>query len=63
MIKPGITGWAQVMGSRGEIFSHEDMAQRVKKDIWYIQNWSFFLDLKIIFLTFYNIVKGDDQAY
>lgn len=63
MIKPGITGWAQVMGSRGEIFSNRDMELRVEKDIWYIQNWSFFLDLKIIFLTFYNIVKGDEQAY
>ncbi|MCY0970063.1 exopolysaccharide biosynthesis polyprenyl glycosylphosphotransferase [Chryseobacterium wangxinyae] len=63
IVKPGITGWAQVMGSRGEIFTHNDMERRVEKDIWYIQNWSFFLDLKIIFLTLYNIVKGDDQAY
>ena len=63
IVKPGITGWAQVMGSRGEIFSHRDMEKRIEKDIWYIQNWSFFLDLKIIFLTLYNIVKGDDQAY
>lgn len=63
IVKPGITGWAQVMGSRGEIFSNKDMEKRVEKDIWYIQHWSFFLDLKIIFLTFYNIVKGDEQAY
>ncbi|HEX7868768.1 MAG TPA: sugar transferase [Chryseobacterium sp.] len=35
----------------------------MEKDVWYIQNWSFFLDMKIIFLTLYNIVKGDDQAY
>ncbi|WP_051878597.1 exopolysaccharide biosynthesis polyprenyl glycosylphosphotransferase [Chryseobacterium sp. FH1] len=63
IVKPGITGWAQVMGSRGEIFSDKDMEKRVEKDIWYIQNWSFFLDLKIVFLTFYNIVKGDEQAY
>lgn len=63
IVKPGITGWAQVMGSRGEIFSHKDMEKRIEKDIWYIQNWSFFLDMKIIFLTFYNIVKGDEQAY
>ncbi|MCU7618675.1 exopolysaccharide biosynthesis polyprenyl glycosylphosphotransferase [Chryseobacterium sp. PBS4-4] len=63
IVKPGITGWAQVMGSRGEIFTHTDMEKRVEKDIWYIQNWSFFLDLKIIFLTLYNIVKGDEQAY
>jgi putative colanic acid biosynthesis UDP-glucose lipid carrier transferase len=63
IVKPGITGWAQVMGSRGEIFSDRDMEKRVEKDIWYIQNWSFFLDLKIVFLTFYNIIKGDEQAY
>ncbi|MCW3170684.1 exopolysaccharide biosynthesis polyprenyl glycosylphosphotransferase [Chryseobacterium sp. 09-1422] len=63
IVKPGITGWAQVMGSRGEIFSHQDMERRIEKDIWYIQNWSFFLDIKIIFLTLYNILKGDEQAY
>lgn len=63
IVKPGITGWAQVMGSRGEIFSHRDMEKRIEKDVWYIQNWSFFLDMKIIFLTLYNIVKGDEQAY
>lgn len=63
IVKPGITGWAQVMGSRGEIFTHKDMEQRIEKDVWYIQNWSFFLDMKIIFLTLYNIVRGDEQAY
>lgn len=63
IVKPGITGWAQVMGARGEIFSLKDMEKRIEKDIWYIQNWSFFLDMKIIFLTLYNIIKGDDQAY
>lgn len=63
IVKPGITGWAQVMGSRGEIFSHRDMEKRIEKDVWYIQNWSFFLDMKIIFLTLYNIVRGDEQAY
>ncbi len=63
VVKPGITGWAQVMGSRGEIFKHEDMQRRIEKDIFYIKNWSFFLDIKIIFLTFYNTLKGDEQAY
>ena len=63
MVKPGITGWAQVMGARGEIFTDKDMERRIEKDIWYIQNWSFFLDMKIIFLTLYNIVRGDEQAY
>jgi len=63
IVKPGITGWAQVMGARGEIFSDQDMQKRIEKDIWYIQHWSFFLDIKIIFLTFYNVVKCDKQAY
>ena len=63
LVKPGITGWAQVMGSRGEIFSNDDMQRRIEKDIYYIKNWSLFLDLKIIFLTFYNVVRGDEQAY
>ena len=62
-VKPGITGWAQVMGARGEIHTKEDMERRVEKDIWYVQNWSFFLDIKIIFLTVFNIIKGDKQAY
>ena len=63
LIKPGITGWAQVMGARGEIYKDEDMNKRIKKDIWYIQNWSLFLDFKIIFLTVFNVIKGDKQAY
>lgn len=63
MVKPGITGWAQVTGARGEIQTTRDMKKRVRRDIWYIQNWSFFLDLKIIFLTVFNIFKGDKQAY
>jgi len=62
-VKPGISGWAQVMGSRGEIRSLQDMEDRIEKDIWYIHNWSLILDIKIIFLTVYNIVKGDKQAY
>lgn len=62
-VKPGITGWAQVMGSRGEIRNDDDMEQRIQKDTWYIQNWSLMLDIKIVFLTLFNIVKGDKQAY
>lgn len=52
--KPGITGWAQVTGSRGETSELWMMEERIKKDIWYIENWSFWLDVKIIFLTIYN---------
>lgn len=63
LVKPGITGWAQVTGCRGETKTVEDMEERVKKDVWYLENWTFFLDLKIIFLTIYNAVKGEEKAY
>jgi lipopolysaccharide/colanic/teichoic acid biosynthesis glycosyltransferase len=49
-IRPGITGWAQVNGLRGDT-SIED---RVKHDIWYIQNWSIWLDIKILFMTVFG---------
>jgi putative colanic acid biosynthesis UDP-glucose lipid carrier transferase len=62
-LKPGITGWAQINGFRGETKTTEDMLQRVEADVWYLENWSFLLDLKIIFLTFWNVVKGDDKAF
>ncbi|HET8573266.1 MAG TPA: undecaprenyl-phosphate glucose phosphotransferase [Edaphocola sp.] len=62
-LRPGITGWAQVNGSRGETKNVEQMERRVRLDIWYVENWSFMLDMKIIFLTFWQIVKGDDNAY
>jgi putative colanic acid biosynthesis UDP-glucose lipid carrier transferase len=50
-VKPGITGWAQINGFRGETDTDDKMAMRVQHDIHYIKNWSFWLDLKIIFLT------------
>lgn len=62
-VKPGITGLAQVRGFRGEIENDADMINRVKFDIFYIENWSVFLDLKIIILTVVNIFKGDEKAY
>ncbi len=62
-IKPGITGLAQVRGYRGEIEKKEDMENRVKLDIYYIENWSFLLDLKIIGQTILNGFKGDEKAY
>lgn len=63
VIKPGITGWAQISGYRGETKTIEQMEGRFKRDIWYIENWSFLLDIKIIFVTIYHVLKGDDQAY
>jgi lipopolysaccharide/colanic/teichoic acid biosynthesis glycosyltransferase len=61
--KPGITGWAQVNGCRGETKELKDMQRRVDYDIWYIENWSFLLDLKIIWRTIVNMVRGDKNAY
>ncbi|MFP5437194.1 MAG: undecaprenyl-phosphate glucose phosphotransferase [Bacteroidia bacterium] len=63
LIKPGITGWAQVNGYRGEIEADADIRNRVTYDIFYLENWNFFLDIKIVYLTVWNIVKGEDKAY
>ncbi len=62
-VKPGITGLAQISGFRGEIESDKDIIGRVKYDIFYIENWSLLLDLKIITRTFLNAVKGEEKAY
>lgn len=63
LVKPGITGWAQVNGYRGETDQLWKMQKRVDYDLWYIENWSFFLDIQIIFLTVWNMLKGDPNAY
>ena len=63
LLKPGITGWAQICGLRGEVANTEAMLKRVDADVWYLKNWSFLLDLKIIFLTFWITLKGDKNAY
>ena len=62
-VKPGITGLAQVKGCRGEIETDEDMINRIKYDVFYIENWSFLLDVKIIVQTVVNIFKGEEKAY
>ena len=62
-VKPGITGLAQVSGFRGEVETDKDIIGRVKYDIFYIENWSIFLDIKIITKTFLNAIKGEDKAY
>lgn len=62
-VRPGITGWAQVTGARGETKELSQMEDRIKKDVWYIENWSFWLDIKIMFMTVFNAVAGDKQAY
>ncbi len=60
---PGITGWAQVNGHRGETHEAGAMEARVAADIWYLENWSMFLDLKIVFLTVWQVVFGHENAY
>ena len=60
--KPGITGWAQVTGHRGETNEVSDMQKRVEADIWYVENWSFVLDIRIIFMTIQNMIAGDKNA-
>jgi putative colanic acid biosynthesis UDP-glucose lipid carrier transferase len=62
-VKPGITGLAQVSGFRGEIEKERDMINRIKFDVFYIENWSLILDLKIIYQTIVNICKGEEKAY
>jgi putative colanic acid biosynthesis UDP-glucose lipid carrier transferase len=62
-VKPGITGLAQTSGYRGEVETDKDIIGRVKYDIFYIENWSMLLDIKIIIQTFVNAIKGDDKAY
>ena len=62
-IKPGITGWAQVNGYRGETRDLDDMEGRVRADVWYIENWSFALDLKILLLTIINMIRGEENAF
>ena len=62
-VKPGITGLAQIKGFRGEIETDNDIINRVKYDIFYIENWSLLLDIKIIIQTSLNIFKGEEKAY
>lgn len=61
--KPGITGWAQVTGFRGETKQLSDMEERVKRDLWYMENWTLWLDIKIICMTLKTIFIPDKKAY
>lgn len=62
-LKPGITGWAQINGYRGEIRYVEDIKNRVEYDLWYLENWSLWLDTRIIAMTAFNMAKGEKNAY
>lgn len=62
-LKPGITGWAQINNYRGEIQHPSQLYGRISRDLWYYENWSLYLDIKIIFLTFLQIFKSNKNAY
>ena len=62
-LKPGITGWAQIHGYRGEIKHMQDINNRVEYDLWYLENWSLWLDTRIILMTAFNMAKGEKNAY
>ena len=62
-LKPGITGWAQVNGYRGEITNPDQIKMRVNYDLWYLENWTLWLDIQILFLTIYQVFKGDKKAF
>ena len=62
-VKPGVTGWAQVTGFRGETEELWQMEGRVKRDIWYMEHWTIWLDFRIIWMTIKQIVMKDEQAY
>jgi putative colanic acid biosysnthesis UDP-glucose lipid carrier transferase len=62
-VKPGITGWAQVNGYRGPTEQLQQMENRVKYDVWYVENWSFWLDIKCVIYTVFNALKGEENAF
>jgi len=62
-LKPGITGWAQIHGYRGEIKNIQDINNRIEYDLWYLENWSLWLDTRIILMTAFNMAKGEKNAY
>ncbi|MEW6196928.1 MAG: undecaprenyl-phosphate glucose phosphotransferase [Bacteroidota bacterium] len=67
LVKPGLTGWAQIHGLRGDVpdpvENKKRTIKRIEYDIWYIESWDFFLDLRIIFLTVWQMIKRDTKAH
>ena len=62
-LKPGITGWAQINGYRGEIINTEQIKMRVNKDLWSLETWSLWLDIRILFLTIYHITSQSKNTF
>ena len=63
IVKPGISGWAQVNGCRGETKDIADMQKRVDHDLYYIHRWNLFFDIQIALQTVINVIRGDQNAY
>jgi len=65
-VKPGITGWAQIHGLRGDAIDYEEnkkrTIKRIEYDLWYIENWSIWLDIQIILTTVWQMIKGDTKG-
>ena len=61
-VKPGITGLSQVKGYRGAIDCNDDMEKRIRTDVYYVRNWSYLLDIQIIYMTVMLVIKGDENA-
>ena len=65
-VKPGITGWAQVHGLRGDVVDEEEnwkrTTKRIQYDLWYIENWTFTLDIQIILITIWQMIRGKTRA-
>ena len=62
-VKPGVTGWAQVNGLRGATETPALMQQRIQHDVFYIEHWSFWFDIRIIMMTVWKMFTGDERAY
>jgi putative colanic acid biosynthesis UDP-glucose lipid carrier transferase len=66
-VRPGVTGWAQINGLRGEVMNEEEnkkrILERMKYDLWYIENWSMKLDIQIILITLWHMIKGDTKGF
>jgi len=67
LVKPGLTGWAQVHGLRGDITdpveNRKRTIERIEYDIWYIENWNFWLDIQIILLTIWQMLTRSTKGY
>lgn len=63
LVKPGVTGWLQIHGFRGDSRSHDLMEKRVEYDVWYVENWSLLLDIKIVLITAWQVITGRNTGY